>query len=148
MQGQATAALLLIDMDHFKRINDERGHAAGDAVVRAIGLALNSSTRQGDTAARYGGDEFAVLLNQADAPDALAFLDRMKKRIQAMDMSNPSITALSWSTGIALFDPSVPSIDAWMAQADAALYKVKKRGRGGVVVVENGERVVEAPELG
>jgi diguanylate cyclase len=108
VQGQATAVLLLIDMDHFKRINDERGHAAGDAVVRAIGLALKSSIQQGDTASRYGGDEFVVLLNQADEPDALAFLDRMKKRIQAMDMSDPSITALSWSTGIALFDPSVP----------------------------------------
>lgn len=137
MHGQSRAALLLIDMDYFKRINDERGHAAGDAVVRAIGLALKSSTRQEDTAARYGGDEFAVVLDQADEPDALAFLDRMKKSIQGMERADPSVTALSWSTGVALFDPSLPSTDAWVAQADAALYQVKKRGRGGVVVSEN-----------
>ena len=136
MGGHARAALVLIDMDHFKRINDESGHAAGDAVVRTIGLALKFATRQEDTAARYGGDEFAVLLDRADEPDALAFLARMKERIQVMAQSDTSAPALSWSTGIALFDPSLPSTDAWVAQADAALYQVKKRGRGGVVVVE------------
>ncbi len=135
-QGQASAALLLIDMDHFKRINDERGHAAGDAVVRAVGLALKFATRQEDTAARYGGDEFVVLLDRADEPDALAFLERMKDHIQAMAQFDTPSTALSWSTGIALFDPSLASTDAWVAQADDALYKVKKRGRGGVVIVE------------
>lgn len=134
--GETRMALLFIDMDHFKRINDESGHAAGDAVVRAMGVALRSEIREQDVAARYGGDEFAVLLDQADELAALAFLDRLKNRIHATVLYEKSATRLSWSTGVALFVASMPSPDAWVAQADAALYRVKQRERGGVDLVQ------------
>lgn len=135
--GQTRTALLFIDLDHFKQINDESGHAAGDDVLRAMGLALNAETRQEDIAARYGGDEFAVLLDQADEPAALAFLDRVKNRIQRMALFGHSAKPLTWSTGVSLFVATIPSPDAWLAEADAALYKVKQRERGGVVLVKN-----------
>ena len=135
--GNERAALLFIDIDHFKRINDESGHAAGDAVLRAIGWALKSETRKQDVAARYGGDEFAVLLDEADERAALAFLDRIKTRIQSTALFTNSATPLTWSTGISMFVASMPSPDAWLAHADAALYSVKQRERGGVVLVQD-----------
>lgn len=135
--GKTQTALLFIDMDHFKRINDESGHAAGDRVLRAMGLALKSEIRKEDIAARYGGDEFAVLLDQADEPAALAFLERIKTRIQSMTLFEDSAIPLTWSTGVSMFFASMPSPDAWLAQADAALYKVKQRERGGVVLVQD-----------
>lgn len=135
--AEARTALLFIDMDHFKRINDESGHAAGDSVLRAMGWALQSEICEQDIAARYGGDEFAVLLDQAEEPDALAFLDRVKTRIQATALFENSEFPLTWSTGISLFVASMPSPGTWLAQADAALYKVKESERGGVVLVRN-----------
>ncbi len=139
--GQTRTALLFIDLDHFKHINDDRGHAAGDGVLRAMGLALKSEIREQDIASRYGGDEFAVLLDQADELAALAFLDRVKTRIRGMALSDNSASGLTWSTGVSLFVESIPSADAWVAQADAALYEVKQRGRGGVVLVQHPGKV-------
>ncbi len=81
-----------------------------------------------------------MLLDQADEPGALAFLDRVKTRIQATALFENSATPITWSTGIALFVASMPSPDAWLAQADAALYRVKQRERGGVILVENAGR--------
>ena len=135
--GEPPTAVLFIDLDHFKRINDERGHAAGDAVLRVMGSALKSEMREEDIAARYGGDEFAVLLDQADESGALAFLDRVKNRIQTTTLFENSAIPLTWSTGVSMFVASMPSPDAWLAQADAALYKVKQRERGGVILVQN-----------
>ena len=135
--GEEGTALLFIDLDRFKRINDESGHAAGDDVLRAMAWALQSEIRKEDTAARYGGDEFAVLLDQADEPAALAFLERIKTRIQSTALFENSEIPLTWSTGVSMFVASMPSPDAWVAQADAALYKVKQRERGGVVLAQN-----------
>lgn len=140
-EGKTRTALLFIDLDHFKRINDESGHAAGDDVLRAMGSALKSEIQEGDVAARYGGDEFAVLLDQADEPAALAFLDRVKTHIQGTTLSESSAIPITWSTGISLFAASMPSPAAWLAQADAALYKVKQRERGGVVLVKNPAKI-------
>lgn len=131
------AALLFIDLDHFKQINDEGGHAAGDNALRAMGFALKSEIRKEDIAARYGGDEFAVFLDKADEPAAFAFLDRIKTRIESNARTDSSAVPLTWSTGISMFVASMPSPDAWVAQADAALYRVKQRERGGVILVQN-----------
>ncbi len=133
----ARMALLFIDMDYFKQINDESGHAAGDGVLRAMGWALKSEIREEDVAARYGGDEFAVLLNHADEPAALAFLDRIKTRIQSTSLFENSAIPLTWSTGVSMFVASMPSPAAWVAEADAALYKVKESERGGVILRQN-----------
>ena len=135
--GTSGAALLFIDMDHFKRINDENGHAAGDDVLRAMAQALQSEIRKEDLAARYGGDEFAVVLDQADEAAALAFLHRITMRIHSTALFENSAIPLTWSTGVSMFVASMPSPAAWVAEADAALYKVKQRERGGVVLVQN-----------
>ena len=139
-QYKTRTALLFIDMDHFKRINDESGHAAGDAVLRAMSRALKSEIRKDDIAARYGGDEFAVLLDQTDEPAALAFLERIKSGIQTTVLFENSTIPLTWSTGVSMFVASMSSPGAWLAQADAALYQVKQRERGGVILVQARKR--------
>lgn len=136
-EAKPPAALLFIDLDHFKQINDEGGHAAGDSALRAMGFALKSEIRKDDIAARYGGDEFAVLLDKADEPAALAFLDRIKTRIHSAARAEDSAIPLTWSTGVSMFVESMPSPASWVAQADAALYKVKQRERGGVILLQN-----------
>lgn len=138
--AKARTALLFLDLDHFKQINDESGHAAGDGVLRAMGSALNAEIRETDIAARYGGDEFAVLLDQADEAGAHVFLDRVKNRIRATALFENSTVPLTWSTGVSMFDASISSPDAWLAQADAALYEVKQRERGGVVLAQNEDK--------
>lgn len=138
--GKAGAALLFLDLDHFKQINDESGHAAGDDVLRAMGSALNSEIREADIAARYGGDEFAVLLDQADEAGAHVFLDRVRNRIRATVLFENSTVPLTWSTGVSMFDTSVSSPETWLAQADAALYKVKQCERGGVVLAQSEDK--------
>ena len=98
---------------------------------------MKPELREEDVEARYGGDEFAVLLDQADEPAALAFLDRVRTRFQASELFENSAIPLTWSTGISLFDPSIGSPHIWLAHADAALYRVKQCERGGVMLTQN-----------
>jgi diguanylate cyclase len=130
----ATTALVLFDVDHFKHINDTAGHATGDAVIRHMGEVLQASVRPEDTAARYGGDEFVVLLQGAEVDDACAFVDRVKATLQQRQRADDGLAAFTLSTGIACYDGTAPTPQAWMARADAALYTVKRRARGGVEI--------------
>ncbi|MES2183060.1 MAG: diguanylate cyclase [Pseudomonadota bacterium] len=130
----ATTALLLFDVDHFKRINDTAGHATGDAVIRHMGEVLQASVRPQDTAARYGGDEFVVLLQGAGVEDARVFVDRVKATLQQRQRPGDGLAAFTLSTGIACYDAGAPTPQSWMARADAALYTVKRRARGGVEI--------------
>ena len=133
------AALLLCDVDHFKRINDAGGHAAGDAVIRRMGAMLKANVPRHDLAARYGGDEFVVMLNGAGPNEALAFV----KKLQA-DLHCDAEDAISISTGIACYHDGFASPDEWVAAADAALYTVKRRMRGGVEIFDS-KAAVDAP---
>ena len=134
------AALLLCDIDHFKRINDIGGHAAGDAVIRRMGAALRTNVPRHDLAARYGGDEFVVLLNGAGPAEAIAFVERLQADLNDEDKVHlltlpDGDSGISISTGIACYHDGFLSPDEWVASADAALYTVKRRARGGVEVV-------------
>ncbi len=135
------AALLLCDIDHFKRINDIGGHAAGDTIIRRMGAALRANVPRHDLAARYGGDEFVVLLNGAGPVEAMAFVERLQADLNDGTGVDPSIgqagdAGISISTGIACYHDGFASPDEWVASADAALYIVKRRARGGVEVVK------------
>ncbi len=123
--------LLLIDLDHFKALNDTHGHGAGDAALRALGALLAQETRPGDLAARLGGDEFALWLDETDDAGAVAMATRLLASLDKLRLAAGAPDAkLSMSIGIAPFDRERDhEPDAIIAAADAALYEAKRQGR-------------------
>jgi len=133
-------ALLMLDLDHFKAVNDQFGHAGGDSVLRAfVGSALGAM-RQGDVLARVGGEEFAALLPQTGRDGALALAQRLLQQVRALQVPlDGQQVRITVSIGVAL-RPMAPgavvSLDALMAAADHALYQAKTGGRNRVVLAD------------
>lgn len=122
-------ALLLIDLDNFKGINDDLGHLAGDDVLRAVAARLLSTIRPGDVAARIGGDEFAVLLTEVAQDDALDIAGRITNALSChLLIENLAITPGA-SIGIALYPAHGSDTEILMKRADLALYRAKDRGK-------------------
>ena len=130
-------ALALLDIDHFKRINDTRGHAAGDVVLRELGGSLRAGLRAGDTLFRIGGEEFAVLLPGADAAQAAQRLDAIRTQLAALPADEP-VAGVSFSAGVAAYGPHGRTLDELMRAADLALYRAKDEGRNRVRVAQPG----------
>lgn len=124
--------VMLIDCDYFKSINDTLGHAAGDAVLRAVGERLRALERQLAIAARLGGDEFAVLSNPlAPGEDGTALVHDIETALTQPVPFDAHAIAMSVSIGAAVIDaPAKDSIDDWLHRADMALYRAKRDGRG------------------
>jgi diguanylate cyclase (GGDEF)-like protein len=128
-------ALLFIDLDHFKAINDTRGHLAGDACLKAVITPIQSELRQSDVIGRYGGEEFVVILSSADAAAAHAIAQRIRLRVAELEVNGfgPPIS-LTCSIGVATSD----TLGVWgehlVARADAAVYVAKNAGRNQVQV--------------
>jgi diguanylate cyclase (GGDEF)-like protein len=132
-RGKTEGALLFIDLDRFKQINDNHGHAAGDAVLVEVSRRLSTALRGSDTAARLGGDEFVVLLPTVAAPqDALAVGRKLLEHLVRPLPYNGHALPISASIGVAGFRGSDESAQALMARADAAMYAAKEAGRGAV----------------
>lgn len=126
-------ALLLIDCDHFKRINDTHGHAAGDAVLRALGVCLASSHRASDVACRFGGEEFLVLLPDIDVDAALQRAHALRKRIESLLIQiDGGAISITVSIGVAIGNPDDFDEQALFRRADAAAYAAKRAGRNCV----------------
>jgi diguanylate cyclase (GGDEF)-like protein len=126
-------AVLMLDLDHFKRINDEYGHATGDAVLRHMAGLMRDSQRKIDTLGRVGGEEFAVLLPGADMANAAAFAERLRQRIAGTPLEvEGRVLAVTVSIGIAALDAGDSSGDAALVRADKALYCAKRGGRNRV----------------
>jgi diguanylate cyclase (GGDEF)-like protein len=124
-----TPALLAIDIDHFKRINDTHGHATGDAVLRALVALIATRQRLGDVLFRTGGEEFMLLLPRTPPAAAQALAEDLRRRVEAAALLPDRPVTVS--IGIASLRPE-GGVDAWLRAADAALYRAKQGGRNRV----------------
>jgi diguanylate cyclase len=127
------AALLLIDIDNFKTINDQHGHLVGDQVIRSVADTIRSLTRDADYAGRYGGDEFVIVLSGASADAAWHIADRLQAAIAAAAQVIGLQGQLTTSIGVASISPEIASLEQWVGRADRALYQAKAAGRALVV---------------
>jgi diguanylate cyclase (GGDEF)-like protein len=127
-------AVLLIDLDFFKRINDTGGHLAGDEVLRQLASLIQSAVRTVDIVARYGGEEFVVILPETSPAGAMAFADRLRMGIETQDFPvGEGVLRLTVSIGVSTFPAAnVASADDLFARADAAMYRAKQDGRNQV----------------
>lgn len=126
-------AVVLFDLDHFKRINDEHGHAAGDDVLARFGELLHSMTRSMNLSARFGGEEFLSVVRNANAAGARRFAERVREGTERLELPYGPVTV---SAGVAEYEPGMASPDVLLAAADQALYRAKAAGRNRVAVLD------------
>ncbi|GJM10088.1 MAG: PleD family two-component system response regulator [Lysobacteraceae bacterium] len=137
-EGQPVS-LLMIDLDHFKLINDNHGHDVGDKVLYAVGTYLNDVCRQGDAVCRLGGEEFIVMLTDCDRARAMRVAKRMRKQVEALNPEELTVTA---SIGVTTIPGELDSanFELAMSVADQAVYRAKNRGRNRVSFKSLGSR--------
>ncbi|MFC4157943.1 sensor domain-containing diguanylate cyclase [Chitinimonas lacunae] len=133
-------SLLMVDVDHFKSINDRYGHSAGDMALKTVAAALVAGLRQDDVVARYGGEEFVVLLPNGRLANARAVAEKLRRRVAATTIVLGSLSLhVTVSIGLAVWsDPSQP-LDSVLGDADEALYHAKQSGRDCVFVAPSAE---------
>ena len=143
-------SVVLVDLDHFKRLNDTHGHAAGDIVLRHVAQLLNTNVRAVDLAGRYGGEEFLLVLPETDADAAAALAEKLRRIVGASEVRGPDGEGLTitMSAGVAGGHGGVLHPDELVRDADAALYSAKALGRDQVFVfreVSEGDTVRRSP---
>jgi diguanylate cyclase (GGDEF)-like protein len=149
--GDSPRALICIDIDHFKAVNDERSHAAGDSVLRQIGRLLREAVRDGDTPARIGGEEFAVILPGGDLALGVEVAERLRTQVAGRRFfADGAELTLTISCGVAAAPVPIPQPANLMASADSCLYQAKRAGRNQVKAAEqrgrpSGPRQVAEP---
>lgn len=129
-----TMGLLMIDLDHFKAINDSLGHVAGDQILRDTAACISAAVRQEDRVYRYGGEEFLVLIESTDCEGAATAAERIRQAVRDLRLlhtGNPPHGRITVSIGIAVVGPDDLADDdnAWIGRSDAALYRAKELGR-------------------
>ena len=126
--------LAILDLDHFKSINDSEGHAAGDQVLQAFARTVQTTVRNTDMLARWGGEEFVLMLYDSDAASTLGLLERVRAKVQAMELPfDGRSVRVTVSMGVALSRPGEP-LERLLERADVALYEAKSQGRNRVVL--------------
>ena len=125
-------ALIYLDLDDFKNVNDAHGHATGDAVLRLVADAMRSAVRQADVVGRLGGDEFGVLMPETDGDVAHAAANRLVSSIRTVFRGTPSVTA---SVGVVAVSGTEAGTDELLRKADQAMYAAKRAGKDRVVQV-------------
>jgi diguanylate cyclase len=135
---QHACSLVMLDIDHFKSVNDDYGHMAGDEVIKDLSRLIRKHVRETDTSGRYGGEEFAIVLPNTPAEQASVFAERLRLEAEQAKVKYNDLTLnYSISIGIAELDPSIKTYEAWIECADAALYRSKEGGRNQVTLHKN-----------
>lgn len=129
LRYRRASTLLLIDIDHFKQINDTYGHDVGDKAIIAVTQYLQLTLRVSDVIGRFGGDEFAVIMSGTSPESAVAAMDRVHERLQNLRIDHAASLNVQISVGIAPFNTHMEDYQAWLKAADMALYQAKKAGR-------------------
>lgn len=130
---RSSLSLMIIDIDDFKSINDHFGHQAGDSVLKEIAAVINKNQRGSDTYARWGGEEFIVLMPRTSAETARVVAERLRKSFEEYQFSHTrSVTA---SIGIAEYHVEADTVDSLITRADDALYRAKEQGKNCIVTV-------------
>jgi len=127
-------SLLMIDIDDFKEINDVHGHLEGDAVLTELGKAINRNIREMDLAARYGGEELAIIMPDSDVQESLLLAERIREIVSRIQFDGFSVTV---SIGIGHIHPDCNTAEKVIGEADAALYEAKRNGKNQVVVSDS-----------
>jgi len=132
---ERNAALVMFDIDHFKKINDSYGHQAGDAVIQQTAELVRQSTRDADIAGRYGGEEFVVLLPDTDSEGAVTFAERLRQSIEAHEVVHEG-RSIRFTVSLGIADLSEPTngYAQLIERADIALYSSKASGRNQVTL--------------
>lgn len=130
-QTDRPLSVVMLDVDHFKGVNDGFGHGIGDAVLQALVRHCRSCLVKGEILARLGGEEFVVLLPDTDLSEAALFAERLRRTVAVIDELPVSVTI---SLGCAQMDKRCEDIDALLRRADEALYRAKRGGRDRVMV--------------
>ena len=125
-------AVAMIDIDHFKAVNDTHGHGIGDEVLKYISTILKDSFRQGDLIVRNGGEEFCVILDNIDKEKSIQVLELLRKKIETTPFKDEKIT-INITVSIGLFYGLKDTIDEMLHEADLKLYKAKDEGRNRLV---------------
>jgi diguanylate cyclase (GGDEF)-like protein len=141
----ARVAVLFLDLDDFKSVNDTLGHAVGDQLIKEVADRLRAALRTSDTAARLGGDEMAVLLEGCDETGAERVAQKIIASLQAPFMLAGRAVPVRASVGVAVSSPGKVAVDELLSDADAAMYATKSRGKGGYHVFRPGLETGPAP---
>jgi len=132
-RSQHSSSLVMLDIDHFKNVNDTYGHMVGDEVIRHISALIREHVRETDVSGRYGGEEFTILLADTPLKNAYVFAERLRREVEAAVVKYNDIELkYTISLGVAEVEPSIKNYEAWIECADAALYSSKENGRNKV----------------
>jgi len=123
----------MVDIDRFKKLNDTFGHAVGDHVLREVARAIGDAVREDDVPARFGGEEFAVLLRNPSPEVAVEVGERVRRAVAALDLRRLGVPGVSVSVGVAVALSPEDDLDVVIDEADRALYRAKRAGRDRVV---------------
>ena len=130
VRREKPSTALMLDIDHFKRINDTYGHQAGDKVIKMLAALIKRCVRETDLAGRYGGEEFAIILNDSSVEDAKIVAERIRQLAQRLVVEHEGESiSFTVSLGLAQFSPDFKGALAWLECADQALYEAKENGR-------------------
>jgi diguanylate cyclase (GGDEF)-like protein len=157
VRQSSSFGVLMVDLDHFKEVNDTYGHVAGDEVLKAVATVLRTETRAYDSVGRFGGEEFVVLMPESPKENVMAAAERIRSRVAELRVSTrcdedgdgdgaappqPVVTGLSASVGVAIYPHDGTDAQRVLRSADAAVYLAKRRGRNQVVMLETPESEV------